>query len=110
MAHLLEPPPYRGAQGVATSRTAAHPLAAPERGNARGPLAMVAPGRGVFAREDAVKLEEMEALGRDFAVATGLRYVHDDKPGFRRHGKTVKTFTYKDAHGRPISDAATLKR
>ncbi len=53
---------------------------------------------------------EKEAQGRDFAAERGLRYVHDDKPGFQRHGKTTKTFTYKDSHGRPIADAATIDR
>lgn len=55
-------------------------------------------------------LKEKKAQGRDFAAATGLRYVHDDKPGLGRHGKTTKTFTYKDARGRGIGDAPTLKR
>jgi DNA topoisomerase-1 len=62
------------------------------------------------AREDVVGRKEKEAQGRDFAAARGLRYVHDDKPGFQRHGKTTKTFTYKDAQGRAIVDEATVKR
>ncbi|HZE97361.1 MAG TPA: DNA topoisomerase IB [Planctomycetota bacterium] len=48
--------------------------------------------------------------GRDFAKATGLRYVSDRSPGFQRRGKTTKTFSYADASGRPVTDAATLKR
>jgi DNA topoisomerase I len=51
-----------------------------------------------------------EEQGREFAAATGLRYVHDDAPGFQRTGSSLKTFRYADAHGRKIADAATLKR
>jgi DNA topoisomerase-1 len=54
--------------------------------------------------------KETEAHGRDFAMATGLRYVHDDKPGLRRQGKTTKSFTYKDAHGRAVVETRTLER
>jgi DNA topoisomerase I len=57
-----------------------------------------------------VDRNEKEAQGRDFAAATGLRYVHDDKPGFTRHGKTTKTFTFKDTNGRAIKDATTVQR
>jgi DNA topoisomerase-1 len=57
-----------------------------------------------------VNLEEKEAQGRDFAAAKGLRYVHDDKPGFQRHGTTTKTFHYKDAHGHAIADEPTVTR
>jgi DNA topoisomerase-1 len=60
--------------------------------------------------EGAVSLKDKEAEGRDVAAATGLRYVHDDKPGYRRAGKTTKTFTYKDTHGRAIGDGSTLER
>jgi DNA topoisomerase-1 len=57
-----------------------------------------------------MNLEEKAAQGRDFAEASGLRYVRDDKPGFQRLGKTTKTFTYKDTQGRGIDDASTLQR
>jgi DNA topoisomerase-1 len=57
-----------------------------------------------------VGLKEREAQGRDFAAARGLRYVHDDKPGFQRHGMTTKTFAFKDTQGRAIVDPPTLKR
>lgn len=48
--------------------------------------------------------------GRDFARASGLHYVHDDGPGYQRHGTTTKTFSYLDAHGKKIHDAAVIKR
>jgi len=51
-----------------------------------------------------------ETVGREFAKSTGLRYVHDDKPGYERRGTSVKTFTYADMHGNPIVDARTLQR
>lgn len=51
-----------------------------------------------------------ETIGRNFAKSTGLRYVHDDKPGYARRGTSLKTFTYADMHGNPIKDAPTLQR
>ena len=51
-----------------------------------------------------------EDQGQEFAKASGLRYVHDDAPGFQRRGKTTKTFSYADAKGKKISDALTVKR
>lgn len=51
-----------------------------------------------------------ETIGRNFAKATGLRYVHDDKPGYERRGTSLKNFTYADMHGNPIKDAPTLQR
>ena len=51
-----------------------------------------------------------ETVGRNFAKSTGLRYVHDDKPGYARRGTSLKTFTYADMHGNPIVDARTLQR
>ena len=54
--------------------------------------------------------QDQEEQGRDFAAASGLRYVHDDGPGLQRRGASLRTFTYADARGRRITDAATLKR
>jgi DNA topoisomerase-1 len=43
------------------------------------------------------------------AVAAGLRYVDDRKPGLRRR-RAGNGFTYVDAAGRRVTDAATLAR
>src|SRR5215213_7111954 len=43
------------------------------------------------------------------ARAAGLRYVNDDDPGITRH-RHGGGFSYRDADGRPIGDAETLKR
>jgi len=51
-----------------------------------------------------------ETIGRNFAKSTGLRYVHDDKPGYERRGTSLKNFSYADMHGNPIVDARTLER
>ncbi len=48
--------------------------------------------------------------GAQFAAASGLRYVRDGGPGFRRRGASPKTFAYDDARGRRITDPATLRR
>jgi len=53
---------------------------------------------------------EKEEQGRQFAAASGLRYVHDDGPGFQRRGTSLKTFAFTDPRGRRITNAATLKR
>jgi DNA topoisomerase-1 len=45
-----------------------------------------------------------------FAVAAGLRYTTDVRPGIRRAGKSPDTFTYTDSQGRKIRDAETLRR
>jgi DNA topoisomerase-1 len=44
------------------------------------------------------------------ARAAGLRYVHDNLPGFARRRKGKKTFTYLDPDGRAITDAAVIAR
>ena len=43
------------------------------------------------------------------ARAAGLRYSSDDRPGISRT-RSGKGFTYRHASGRPVRDAATLKR
>jgi DNA topoisomerase-1 len=43
------------------------------------------------------------------ARAAGLRYVSDSQPGIQRR-RAGKGFSYIDADGRPIRDAATLRR
>jgi len=47
--------------------------------------------------------------GPVFAEAAGLTYVNDHDPGIRRV-KAGKGFAYKDADGRPVTDAETLDR
>ena len=43
------------------------------------------------------------------AESAGLRYVHDDVPGFSRR-KAGKGFSYKDLNGVTIKDSATIER
>jgi DNA topoisomerase-1 len=43
------------------------------------------------------------------ARSAGLRYVSDTQPGIRRR-RAGKGFSYSGPHGRPIRDAATLRR
>jgi DNA topoisomerase-1 len=43
------------------------------------------------------------------AAAHGLRYVHDDEPGYGRR-RAGKGFTYLDTRGRPITAAAKVER
>lgn len=43
------------------------------------------------------------------ARSAGLRHGGDDRPGIRREG-TPGTFRYRDARGRPVRHAATLRR
>src|SRR5262245_30486502 len=50
------------------------------------------------------------ADGEGFARAAGLKYVTDRGPGIRRHGKSVKAFTYFSPSGKQLKDAATLVR
>ncbi len=45
---------------------------------------------------------------QDAAAEAGLRYVNDDMPGITRH-PAGKGFSYRDAKGRTIRDAATRK-
>src|ERR1051325_814744 len=47
--------------------------------------------------------------GKEFAKATGLRYVSDTMPGIHRKG-SGKNFSYVDAQGKAVNDAATLRR
>src|SRR5262249_20172030 len=53
---------------------------------------------------------QKDEQGRDFAAATGLRYVHDDKPGLQRCGTSLKDFYYTNADGKRIADATTIQR
>ncbi len=48
--------------------------------------------------------------GKDFARATGLRYVSDHRPGIRRVGKTPPHFRYVGVTGRAVKDGPTLRR
>lgn len=43
------------------------------------------------------------------STTAGLRYVHDDEPGFRRR-RAGKGFTYLDLKGKPIRAAAKVER
>ena len=60
------------------------------------------------------ELKRLLALNESPAVAAkaaNLRYVTEAEPGIsRRPGKAEKTFTYRDAKGKPLKDAATLDR
>jgi DNA topoisomerase-1 len=52
----------------------------------------------------------MKSNDAAFAEETGLRYVHDDEPGFTRRRRGKKNFAYFDAKGRAIKAPAHLKR
>jgi DNA topoisomerase-1 len=56
----------------------------------------------VMARDVA----EMPAV----AQAAGLTYVDDHDPGITRRGKSLPTFEYRHADGKPVKDQATLER
>lgn len=75
-----------------------------------GLLAKQMPARGLSAglREAATGNHVPE--GREFAKATGLRYVSDHGPGIRREGKGVKDFRYIGPTGKVVRDAGTLRR
>src|SRR5581483_2741225 len=62
------------------------------------------------AGEEIVARNGGQEPGAQFAAASGLRYVRDGGPGFRRRGASPKTFAYDDARGRRITDPATLRR
>ena len=49
------------------------------------------------------------AAPQDTAAAAGLRYVSDARPGLTRR-RAGRHFRYRDAAGKPVSDAATLRR
>jgi len=59
---------------------------------------------------------EFPVMARDVAEmpaaaeAAGLTYVDDRDPGIVRTGKSLSTFAYRDADGRPVKDKATLER
>jgi len=55
-------------------------------------------------------LADVELEGKEFARATGLRYVSDRGPGIRRVGTSLKNFSFISATGHKVTDAATLKR
>ena len=46
---------------------------------------------------------------RDAALSAGLRYVSDEAPGISRR-RSGKGFSYRDAKGQPVKDAAVLQR
>ena len=52
---------------------------------------------------------DITAFPPAFADHAGLHYVQEDDAGIHRV-KAGKGFAYKDAHGRPVKDAATLER
>ena len=60
-------------------------------------------------RQATAVLETLPTEPADAAQVAGLRYVSDDRPGIRRvrvgHG-----FRYVNPRGRPVHDAATLRR
>ena len=53
-----------------------------------------------------------EPAAPNAAVAreAGLSYADDSAPGIGRRGKSVASFHYVDAHGKPVRDEATLDR
>jgi DNA topoisomerase IB len=57
----------------------------------------------------AAQTVQLRAAARRAARAAGLRYVDDAKPGLRRARKG-SGFSYSNAQGRLIRDAATLQR
>ena len=66
--------------------------------------------KNVQSLEDIVLAPETDAEAAAAAAeAAGLRYVTDSAPGITRR-RAGKGFSYRDAHGRPITDARELAR
>jgi DNA topoisomerase-1 len=61
------------------------------------------------AEPRAAQMIQLRAQSRRAARAAGLRYVDETQPGLRRARKG-SGFTYADANGRTVRDAATLAR
>jgi DNA topoisomerase-1 len=59
--------------------------------------------------EEAVEPLSIEEQAQEAAERAGLRYVSDDEPGITRRRKG-DAFTYVDARGKPVKNAATLDR
>ncbi len=59
--------------------------------------------------EEAVEPLSIDEQAQEAAERAGLRYVSDDEPGITRKRKG-DGFTYVDARGRPVKNAATLDR
>ena len=55
------------------------------------------------------RAQESVELAASFAVESGLRYVTDDQPGFRRKRKG-KSFVYLSGAGKPVTAVKTLAR
>ncbi|MGH8074486.1 MAG: DNA topoisomerase IB, partial [Lysobacter sp.] len=58
---------------------------------------------------ETVEVSSQASDGQAIAAEAGLRYVHDDEPGIRRR-KAGRGFTYIDAAGARVADAAVLQR
>ncbi len=58
---------------------------------------------------DAIRDARRPSSSRRSAITGGLRYVHDDDPGYGRR-RSGRGFTYLDTHGRPITSAAKVER
>src|ERR1700759_4905245 len=61
------------------------------------------------AKSERAEVLRLRAEARQAARAAGLKYVDDRRPGIRRHRKG-SGFSYTDAHGRLVREAATLRR